>query len=433
MVSGRTTMLQSANLDIFTLQNNLAEMDLPELCSFAESNVESRESIFDVVKERLQLHDKIVSIDRMRSHDKLNLSWSFDSERITLRDYSLALKVLQVFGSLVTRIEVVGFNFDTTETAEIYRHINSYCSDSLIDITIEPNSADASAGFTETFEKVQNVKIHQSHILQQWSLHETFPKMLSLEVRMSRLEYNSWPNIAALQVKFPHLKHLSLYVAMRNTEFPKLREILRMNRQLESLSLKNAISADLMQHINTVLPELKNLDVTSFPDDFLSSSLPIHFKSLRTLSLTIRNDNFPKALPISFDRLELLHLKSHELYEPFVQLIEQITNLKRIEFEQIQPSDQQLQEIIVRLPALEELSAPLEDNISGNGISRLLTRKFHGAQLKKITVGLTHTQNRADLLKMVSSDWQLEDDQFNQSTYLHELTFKRTRNLLRLW
>lgn len=433
MVSGRSTAPQSANLAIFELKNVVAQMDLAELCDMAEANDELRPAIVAEAKRRFQLHQKIVSIDRMRSHDKLELAWTFDAARVTVRDYSLALKVLQMFGHIITRVEVIGFNFEATETAAIYRHIDAHCAGSLVDVTIEPNAADTGAAFTRTFARVQNVIVQHSHILQHWPLHRTFPNMRSLEVRMSRIEYRNWPSVEALQVQLPHLKHLSLYVAMRNTEFPKMREILAANRQLESLVLKNAVSAESMAFINAALPQLTHLDVISFPGDFLSSPRPIHFKSLRTLALTVRNDMFPRTLPVSFDRLQVLHLKSHELYRPFVELIEQIKNLKRIEFEEIRPSDEQLREIVVQLPGLEELSAPLEDGISGNGISRLLTHRFGGAQLKKITVGLSYTQKRTDLLKMVSSDWQLDDEQFNQATHTHELTFKRTKSLLALW
>lgn len=434
MVSGRSTATaESANLDMFELKNAVAQMDLAELCDMAEANDELRPAIVAEAKQRLQLHQKIVSIDRMRWHDKPAVAWTVGAASVTVRDYSLALKVLRMFGDIITRVEVIGFNFDTTETAAIYRHIDTYCAGSLVDVTIEPNAADTSAGFTNTFARVHNVIIRHSHILQHWPLHRTFPNMRSLEVRMSRIEHSNWPSVEALQVTFAHLKHLSLYVAMRNTEFPKMREILAANGQLESLMLKNAVSAESMAFINAALPKLAHLDVTSLPGDFLSSPRPIHFKSLRTLALIIRNDIFPRTLPISFDRLQVLHLKSHELYRPFVELIEKIKNLKRIEFEEIRPSNEQLREIVVQLPGLEELSAPLEDGISGNGISRFLTQKCIGAQLKKITVGLSYTQKRADLLKMVSSDWQLDGEQFNESTYTHELTFKRTKSLLALW
>lgn len=428
MVSGRGIPIRLDGLDSYNLLSILDRMEFPELLGLAETNKNFHFFIVEyVIKPRFRFHQKIITFDRLSSSAVQNeLSeeavWKIDSKRISIRHYETILRVLRVFGQFITKLEFIGFNFDENEAAEIYRRINEYCSNSLVDISIEPSS-DLNTAWTKTFERVENVIIQRSSILEHWTIQNTFPNMRSLEIRMSRSDYHKLNDIQTLRMHFPHLEHLSLYIAMRNAEFPYLRDILVMNQQLKSLSLKNLINAETMIFINDALPNLETLDLISYPGDFLNSSEKIHFENVRHFALNVRGADFPKNLPISFNQLDAFHLRCHDLFDPFIDFITRTHSLRKIEFEAIQPNYEQLSEIVHVLDRLEELSAPIEEDMSGDGLSRFLRQK---SQLKRITVSLMRTQKRTDLLKLVSSDWELAEEKFNEYTHTQQLTFERS-------
>lgn len=424
LASARTPALRLDGLNTNNLLHVMAKMEISDLLNLADTNTETRFFVSEyVLKPKFQFHKKLITIDRMSSSSSTDAIFKIDSKRIVIRDFKTALRVLRVFGHLITKLEFIGFNFNEAETMEIYERINKHCAESLIDISIEPSTNAVNIEWSSTFENVRNVIIHRSSILKNWKIHQTFPKMRSLEVLMLREDYRRLPNVEALQVNFPHLKHLSLRVAMKNAEFPNIQEILASNQQLTSLSLKNFVSSDTMASISQTLPNLKALDVMSFPEDFLNSPHTVQFRSVRKLSLAVRRDEFPKTLPILFNGLETLHLKSHDMFEPFIKFIIDTKTLKHIEFEVLEPSYSQLTEIVSKLPKLEDINVPLEDQMTGDGISRLLAQDN---KLKKITASLRATSDRSDLLKLVSANWELEEEQLNEHTNRQELTFRHS-------
>lgn len=411
------------------------KMELSDLLSLADTNTEMRFFVAEyVMKPKFQFHKKIISIDRMipaaaaaaapkTAFDEI---WKIDSKRIVIRDFKIVLQVLRVFGQIITKLEFIGFNFNETETVEIYQRINEYCAETLIDISIEPNSNAVNIEWHKSFDNVKNVIIQRTSILENWKIHKTFPHMRSLEVRMSRADYRKQPYVEALHVNFPHLKHLSLRLAMKNAEFPQIRKIITSNQQLTRLSLKNIVDADTMRYISVMLPNLDELDVLSYPDDFLSSSRTVQFQSVRKLSLAVRRDDFPSTLPIVFNGLKTLHLKSHDMFEPFIKFITQTQSLKHIEFEALQPNFKQLREIVSKLPGLEDINAPIEDRMSGDGISQFLVQDN---KLKKIIATVGGSTDRANLLKLVSANWELEEEQMNEHTNRQELTFRHSTGI----
>lgn len=215
--------------------------------------------------------------------------------------------------------------------------------------------------FVGPFETVEQLTIVSSWLNENLAkLNVWFPNVNTLKL------YNvktMW--IESLEVHYPKLKHLTIY--HNKTEIPhsSIIEVVRLNQQLESLSLHSDIDEDFIRCIEKYSKQLKQLDLCTMNDQFFNFyDKDIHFDNVETFTFTC---DFVMSIPFTFNNLQELNLQGFylqsidvEFKNQLVQFFAQNANLIKVNLDFYEGAwdDIELEdvtEIVKSLPKLSEL------------------------------------------------------------------------------
>lgn len=395
--------------------------------NFATANPHVRHLIADhVFKARLKFHEQTITIMEPQYHGPKRTIREHNG-RIIIDRYENAQRILSNFGHVMTNIEFDASRFNNTEIIRIAELINAHCARSAEQMVIKFRSEDLAVNWTNAFTGVKHLSLDKANHFGELPYSQLFPRVQSLVLRLFDNVWDLSRDLSFLEVNLPHLTHASIDIGSSKTTSPSLLAFLRLNPQLRSFATTNFIGPDYLQQLATSLPHLDALSLASHGGDSLCSrpNKTTRFDSVRTLSLDLYRKP-PLGVPLSFKNLRSLHLRTHRLYEPYIDFIgrcEQLETLEIGDMNDIRPTYDELKRIVGVSPRLQELRVALEKDVTGDGISRLLTEK---SQLQRIIVELYAYSQKGDvLLAKLANGWALTGKTVFLDTLTEKLTFTR--------
>lgn len=412
------------NLDNYTLLNIFEWLNFESSLNLAESDERFHQLFTDhVVQPKFKLHERIVNIQKVPFHQRTNDIIEIYNGRITINRLENVHRVLSNIGHLITKIEFDAIRFNKTEIMKIAQYINEFCSESLQSLLIKPQNGDLFVNWSKPFTGVENVTLFGAFVFGNIPFEQLFPQIRVFNVKLYHLSYDTSRDLSFLEMRLPNLQHLTVDIGLTNTKNPSIKEFLRLNPQIRYFATKNFVNMEFLQFMSETLRHLEELKLGSHDRDFLSEiNLPrIQFDAVKRFALALYRARPPKTFPLEFQHLESLHLTTHELFEPFIEMISRCSYLKRLEIDVAQPDLVQLKRILNSSPQLRDIRAPLEKNIDGNGISGIFEEP---TQLNTITVTFfTRTGRRETLLEKIPAQWTLIDETIIMDELTEMLTF----------
>lgn len=131
-----------------------------------------------------------------------------NSEQIVISDVKLCFPFLRCFGAKITDLYVTFYHpIKMDLRTKLYRYTNQYCASTLTKITIGVESLEfMSESFQKKFSQIEEVKIVCG------DLKDQLPNFLKWFPKLHRLEMVGCHSKSALDVCFPYLKQLNLYI-----------------------------------------------------------------------------------------------------------------------------------------------------------------------------------------------------------------------------
>lgn len=344
-----------------TIFENLSVFDL---ISLAQVNNRLDSAAEAVIKQKLKqkqlsLHGPYAT-NEQNSYNGINDEFS---DRIDIGFMPIILQFLKRFGHLVYDMQIYLRDTSTKfEAQQLYQHINSYCSSTLIKLYIRNLKDDSIFDeFKSSFKNTEEIKLWgEFDHLNNLNFTKVFP--VTVKLQLSTQIFNH----VQLIEHMPHLKHYT-FVNWYEQATDSIKQFIRNNRQLESLEM-TGISPKLLQFIADQLLHLKNLTLSSY--DNVNYDLNIHFEHVHRFKVT----TYPLPKNISFGQVleEFECVVFHDYSDRLVQLIHSHQNTLKIlrlminveNFDILQFVDMNLKEI--------ELNRSKESEI--NSVIKLIER-----------------------------------------------------------
>lgn len=175
----------------------------------------------------------------------------------------MAFKILRNFGQLIPNLHVQCYLFYAIEKnlgpmtmKTIENYLAEYCSDSLVDLSLEDSCYTLFEGMEKPFTFLKTLHIDLCVLGEQLPFNKLFPNLQNL-----KLGFNRYKNPAAIRSHFPSLKNLWFYDGNDITSDSKFQkedidELLKLNPQLEksALAFLDEYSPDFIRHIKKHYP-----------------------------------------------------------------------------------------------------------------------------------------------------------------------------------
>lgn len=350
---------------------------------------------------KFQINEKRFKISRTWDENILLTATDFECSK-----YATVLKILRNFGYLITRIEFDSDRQKKSETEEIARQINKYCSKSLREITIIDDEVNVIEQFKRQFDKVENVTLQSISHLRNMPIHRIFPMMRRLDAHV----INTLTNVTFLEYHFPNLVHMRLAVSFVDNNYSRLNNLLRLNSQLTSFEILYLSNVEFLRGVNEFLPKLETLDVATVPSYFFGKEGDIvRFENVKNFTLFFYyggKDEMPERFPFAFNQLEHLDLHTDDMPEYWLEsIMKSGANLKKLILPRNFPAMDysRLSKIVKTCPNIKEIRLRWDRSLMGNGVDRLLD---DDNELEKIHLFVPRDDQNL-LLQNVSQAWKV--------------------------
>lgn len=392
---------QLEELDDDTLMKLFNKLDFTNLLEFADISPRFASILNLTMISKFQINEKLFKIGRTWNENIELTATDFECSK-----YATVLKILRNFGYLITKIEFDSDRQKKSETEEIARQINRYCSKSLRVITIIDDEVDVIEQFKRTFDKVENVTLQSISHLRNMPIHRIFPMMR----RLDAVVINTLANVTFLECTFPNLVHLRFAASFVDDNYSPLNNFLRLNPQLTSFEILYLSNVEFLRGVNNFLPKLETLDVSTIPSHFFGKQDDVvRFKNVKNFKLFFYyggKDEMPERFPFAFDRLEHLDLYTDDMPEQWLEsIMKSGGNLKRLILPRNFPAmdHSRLSKIFKSAPYIKEIRLRWDRSLMGNGIDRLMN---DDNQLEKILL-FVPCDDQNLLLQNVSQAWKV--------------------------
>lgn len=288
---------------------------------------------------------------------------------IKIESADVALHFLSNFGDQVTKLVFKGAAFDADRSFAISKHIAAFCPN-LREIQVTDAGNHLIGGTYETFANVISASLQPSAMSELAAVHRIYPSVQRLTLALHQIRLpSSGSNVNALGAFMATIQ------------------------QLRSLTLLGLASNQLLRPINANLPVLEELHI--FYDAKVPLATPVHFRSVKTFSMTVlpagKGIAYDPA-PVSFDRLESLTIYSVHLSSVPLRLI----------------ADSATHLTAFSLPWLQD----------AYGVDYVVDMLGHMAHLKEVTVNWSPTRSFYNVVSLIGSfaavekitfvSWQLD-------------------------
>lgn len=388
-------------------------LDFENLLTVSEKDDRFKRLIRDhFLRNQYQLHDRTICI----ANDPNN--FFPDEYCFLINNHGTALKFLRNFGDLVSKLNIIGYGITQDQINEIGNHINTHCSQSLTELTLEKIKENPIAQWTNVFPKLESLYFQKTKETKQLRIHTIFPNLKRFEI-----ERDQRSSFAFLGHNFPQLEHFKLDAGLM-TENPHLKGALLLNPQLKSFHTDSRFDTKFIQFINKHLPHLLSLGIeyTSFGDSEVDET--VHFEHVRDFTLNVFNMPPNKIFILrlfGFKQLETIELNCRILNEKLMEFIKQQKQLKTMKLVGPNPTYDDLVDLIQALPQLKEIHLPWVNADVSEGVVGILMNE---TPIEILSLELS-SQNRDKLMVALPNNWRLVNDE--RTRYDHFLTFERVK------
>lgn len=264
-------------------------LDLPDLIYKAEVSKKLSHVFADVFRRKylknrtLRLNNPFLSCGVDYPMDKYSIYINDDEFSIT--DYAPALKVLKHFGHVIKKL---AFQCNTLLESrfpamiEIIQHVNTYCSDSLIELKILTHVDIFFPTIFKPFPSVESVSIRgdcKSYDSPTLRMEQIFPAIRNLRIGFDKVDGN------AIDRRFVNLENLHAFIWSGGDGIRKehVEAMVRKNPQIKRIGLEYG-PRSLLKFINQHLPNLDELYIESCSNDSEDVS-PIVFENVEIFTV----------------------------------------------------------------------------------------------------------------------------------------------------
>ncbi|XP_055308303.1 uncharacterized protein LOC129572383 [Sitodiplosis mosellana] len=345
---------------------------------------------------------------------------------IKFDDLKTPLQLLRCFGHMIHDMEI---NFEKSNRGRVQKllmQLNEYCAESLIKLTFIGVKKNELNILTKPFTKIQEVVTKMGFLPENGLLCKLFPKM----EEFGCIAFDEKPigNINCLTYHFPHLKRFGIIFTLKAAFMHRpmagqMAEFLRLNPQLEKLSLHNfnVIGQrpffDLKTFRNVIEP-MENLEFLKLKGNcayfYNSDGTEIHLKSIKRFELTGQRANTIKY-PFRFDRLEFFH-SNDKMKVHFYDFIERHPTITKLLIERPNVD-------FLRLAKAQPLlsSMVLHYNISIDDVLFLVSI-FKLLEILQISPLSLHNGKTDELRARLGHEWHVSVDVFLREVEIHRVT-----------
>lgn len=268
---------------------------------------------------RSPYHSPIITINNLEEfHD-----------RIEARNVAVVMKILEKFGHFILHLDIFhGFIITKDVSIDIFRAVNSYCSDTLTELHIS-NWNDIFNEFKKPLKKLEYLSLEGNFYRMSNSnltFGNIFPSLYHLTLRNVEFANASW-----LDHNYPYLHHLTVDIWNGYHPRPEWRinritfkRLIESNTQISSLTLKFP-SPSVLQIVADQLICLESLEIVFFQEGMIGYiNSNIRFHQLKTL---IVNEG-PALEHLVFDNL--VEFESNGLSQEWINLVKNQKSLKQL-------------------------------------------------------------------------------------------------------
>lgn len=327
---------------------------------------------------------------------------------IKFSDLTTVLKTLRHFGHMIKKLTLNLSNVDTTHSKEIIRHVDEYCTESLVELRLGVNGIHALKQFSRSFEKVEHVTFEghsskNSFFAQKGNsipANLLFPALRTMTLKISF-------NNDYLAHHFPNLETVQIDVtsdSIFNFGFGKkdyLSGFLMVNPQIQNVEL-NGYDQEALDQIS-MMPYLRHMTFkwnTPITKEFRSESLT-KFTMIDNINASPKNLMFP-----NLEEIEMYFYDSK--FEDWMAFMNEHQYLKRLHFNFDVLKDDRFIILTSILQNLEEIHI---DSLDGREIAVDEIIQFintHG-KLRKIQLNTCSETDKKILQSAFSREWHITD------------------------
>lgn len=363
------------NLDEYSLLNIFDLLHFEDLVNVAAVQPRLHHVIRNYYAiHKYHLHEKTILIDFLNENYQVMHK---ETDQELINSYAGVLQLFRQFGSLIKHLEISRFLCNEEKSIEIFQHIGKHCNDSLETLT---------------------VTLYHKFLYDNLSL----PQMTALSFRQIDVDCD---------ISF-------------------LKSTVQLNPQLRRIHITRRLDIAFMAFLAESLPELEELTVASFPDDFTDNVNMVNISFARVKHFQMNWYNYEKRtpeldpFPLHFNQLDTLELQATHIRPKLYQFIMRHKHMKRLLLPWIIIDIDELNALIDELNELIEIKLKLTNAMSADELIGGLNRS-HTLRYFTILVDLDTTDVQ-QLLDTVLYDSQWKRVNKNDSSEGdNQLSFER--------
>lgn len=401
------------NLDCITLILN--ELSFPELLMMNDvtrhfsilaghafkRNYADREIVISNTRDLLFGWDEPEFIRILRKNAFEPTECSVELNRIQIKSTYLSLKTLKYFGNIIQTLELSLTNVDTKHSKIIGKYVNQYCTDTLMELSIDVRKGNFLRFIKKPFKNVHRVNFNfwpdsSEFVNNTLTLNETFPSLRTLSLNHPRTDFNS----EYFRCNFPHLEHLSLTYGYKYMNVDFIKNLLNLNPHIRSLELEFCPEY-LLQQISVMLPQLERLSTSMG----LSVQREIRLDNVTKLKMNAIGN----SLHIYFQKLQEMHMFfTSEKYSELITFLGQHAHLKRlnIQFWTIRPFE--FEGITSNLPNLVEMT--LNNNYELTQIDFIIKYLKNNEEIMKFHLEHANKNQKEEFDSQLDHKWNVYEN-----------------------
>lgn len=249
------------------------------------------------------------SLSRLSPFKSSTFSAYITDNYIKFHDINTVLKTLRHFGHVIQKLTINLSSVDTVHSKEIIRHVDEYCTGSVVELQLGVNAVHALKHFSRSFNKVEHVSFEGSSSSskgQTIPTNQLFPALRSMSLKISF--DNDY-----LAYYFPHVKHVHidltssrfLNIGVDNVGY--LYGFLTANPQIYRIDLIGYVpeamdQISVMPHLNhltfkwdtPITKEFRSESITKFTMVDNSHAIPenLNLPNIQELQMYLYNTHF---------------------------------------------------------------------------------------------------------------------------------------------
>lgn len=362
--------VQLSNLNIDVQYLIFEHLDLTDLISMAQTNEDFSALATDVFRRKFS--KKLITIYNP-NYLFPHVDFQHMGDTVLIQHFDTILMVLKQFGHTIQKlsVEYTNTNLKTIEIAKISEFINLYCSDTLIEFKVFSFHREIFEKMSKPFTNVEVVSIRGEFksTLDSGNLRieELFPAMRDLSLLVVLVQ-----NAYCIHRNFPNLERLDVHIwehkNKRRFTFDDIEVLLKMNRQIRSLSLSYC-TRPFLKTVNQILPNLERLEIENYHNEpyIVDDGLLIEFKNVKNFTNYIGAESVPTNISFS-NLLEFYTYAYPRTCDKWIDLVKKSTTLKRIKVWNALVKNEQLEELSKINLSLDEIYIEINEGVTDETI-----------------------------------------------------------------